>query len=181
MNAQNAHEYLPLVQALADGKTLQYLHDNEWYDYAEDKEFWFNTDASLYRIKSEPIEYEVWKGKQTGILYPLTSDDVDYDPNEFERITIREILKPESGSEQPVAEPAFDWAAFWKDAPEWCEYVAMDEDGYWYYSESKPKLFKESDGGYWGDSKKYPVSVADDKSPPTCIDWTQSLIKNPNK
>jgi hypothetical protein len=28
----------------------------------------------------------------------------------------------------------------WKDAPEWAQYVAMDEDGDWYWYELKPEL-----------------------------------------
>lgn len=33
----------------------------------------------------------------------------------------------------------------WKDAPEWANYLAMDEDGKWYWYEHEPVLM----GRYW--------------------------------
>lgn len=38
----------------------------------------------------------------------------------------------------------------WKDAPEWAQWVAQDEDGDWYWYENKPRLFDKHwmiDGG----------------------------------
>ena len=57
MNKNNAKEYLPLVQALADGKTIQYesLHEG-WRDIRNPL---FN-GMSEYRIKPEPREYNVY-------------------------------------------------------------------------------------------------------------------------
>lgn len=53
MNKDNAHLYLPLVQALADGK-LELFHRGVWTDC-------FSTDFSgsleEYRIKPEPREW----------------------------------------------------------------------------------------------------------------------------
>lgn len=51
MNAQNAKLYLPLVQALADGKQLQLRVEGEWIDLSELDFRWPATD---YRIKPEP-------------------------------------------------------------------------------------------------------------------------------
>lgn len=52
MNKANAKDYLPLVQALAEGKTIQYRNDsNEWLD-CEDPAFHQHT--SRYRVKPEP-------------------------------------------------------------------------------------------------------------------------------
>lgn len=54
MNKDNAKEFLPLVQALAEGKTIQYKHegyDKEWRDYRNPS---FHHPASYYRIKPEP-------------------------------------------------------------------------------------------------------------------------------
>lgn len=54
MNKDNAREYLPLVQALAEGKTIQIsLDGSRWQDTLDAS---FNHDASMYRIKPEPVK-----------------------------------------------------------------------------------------------------------------------------
>lgn len=35
----------------------------------------------------------------------------------------------------------------WQDAPPWAQWLAMDEDGGWWWHESKPTL--ELDSGFW--------------------------------
>lgn len=57
MNKDNAHLFLPLVQALADGKTLQLNIQGRWYDVYK---LTFECDPKDYRIKPEPIRREVW-------------------------------------------------------------------------------------------------------------------------
>lgn len=56
MTKENAHLYLPLVQALAEGKTIQ-LHVNsnppEWID--DTNGFSFVNPPEKYRIKPEPV------------------------------------------------------------------------------------------------------------------------------
>lgn len=52
MNASNAKDYLPLVQALAEGKTIQQkASDGEWFDVDD---FLMLHDPESYRIKPEP-------------------------------------------------------------------------------------------------------------------------------
>jgi hypothetical protein len=56
MNKENAKDYLPLVQALAEGKTIQVAfhfgtNDVRWEDMDE---FSFCDPAERYRIKPEP-------------------------------------------------------------------------------------------------------------------------------
>ncbi len=60
MTKDNAHLYLPLVQALADKKTIQYFKA-EWVDMPEID---FSGQASRYRIKPTPA------------LIPLGPEDV---------------------------------------------------------------------------------------------------------
>lgn len=60
MNSENAKDYLPLVQALADGRVIQVnvtygSAPEKWID-SEDIEFYH--PASSYRIKPEPRE--IW-------------------------------------------------------------------------------------------------------------------------
>jgi len=52
MNEDNARDYLPLVQALAEGKTIQLFSDGDgWEDIRSPI---FDRPAKLYRIKPEP-------------------------------------------------------------------------------------------------------------------------------
>lgn len=65
----------------------------------------------------------------------------------------------------------------WSQAPEWAEYVAMDEDGEWYWFEKKPVLgssiwrntlgrssFYEVIDASWRDSlQQRPVNIMDRK------------------
>lgn len=57
MNKDNAKDYLPLVQALAEGKTIQIKQGLVWVDAVGPS---FNYEPSYYRIKPEPPEFEVW-------------------------------------------------------------------------------------------------------------------------
>lgn len=57
MNRDNARDYLPLVQALAEGKVIQMLEGHGyWVDMVEISS---DIPASLYRIKPEPLEFWV--------------------------------------------------------------------------------------------------------------------------
>jgi hypothetical protein len=88
MNAQNAHEYLPLVQAIADGKTIQVLvKDGNWYDSPL-----LNTPPSRYRIKPEPRTYELMRSIKSGNVYELANHSY-IDNGLWEIITVQEVLK----------------------------------------------------------------------------------------
>lgn len=53
MNRQEAREILPIVQAFAEGKTIQVKAiDDLWYD--DEGSFNFNMSPERYRIKPEP-------------------------------------------------------------------------------------------------------------------------------
>lgn len=58
MNKDNARDYLPLVQALAEGKVIQghMAYSVRWEDFSGDISF--DGPASDYRIKPEPRE--IW-------------------------------------------------------------------------------------------------------------------------
>jgi hypothetical protein len=89
MNAQNAHEYLPLVQALANGETLEYYH--KYNGWAVSSEIPFDMKPSLYRIKPEP---------RTLKLYIINTNDgetvVTSHPtfdSRWKQITVQEVLE----------------------------------------------------------------------------------------
>ncbi len=57
MNKNNAHLYLPLVQALADGKTLQGdTGHGDWVDFDIIENILFNDEPERYRVKPTPVE-----------------------------------------------------------------------------------------------------------------------------
>lgn len=51
MNREQAKELLPIIQAFAEGKTIEYYSNDNWI---EDKNFNFIDKAQNYRIKPEP-------------------------------------------------------------------------------------------------------------------------------
>ena len=60
MNKDNAKDYLPLVQALAEGRTIQYsvcYGLSEWHDVDNPA---FELAPDRYRIKPEPRRAWVW-------------------------------------------------------------------------------------------------------------------------
>jgi hypothetical protein len=60
MNKDNAAQFLPLVQALAEGKTIQFnpgTSDNPQWGDVEDLSFDGNPDD--YRVKPEPREWKI--------------------------------------------------------------------------------------------------------------------------
>lgn len=60
MNKNNARDYLPLVQALADGKSLQYNvnRSDEAPELVDLEDFTFDEHFTGYRIKPDPRE--IW-------------------------------------------------------------------------------------------------------------------------
>jgi len=88
MNKENAHLYLPLVQALADGKTIQFEFNGVWTDSANHAEFTWQYDSNQYRIKPEPRTFEMWLAPH-GTMYPLSNEKHET----WERITVQEVLK----------------------------------------------------------------------------------------
>lgn len=69
MNKDNAKDYLPLVQALAEGKTIQYYSTitSKWVD---DDDFTFCLPPTYYRIKPERIKKKMWYKGDDGCMWP---------------------------------------------------------------------------------------------------------------
>ena len=87
MNKDNAKEYLPLVQAFADGKTIQVLgKDGKWYDSKL-----INTPPSRYRIKPEPRTFKLY------LIATMDGDPVltthPTSGHRWQQITVQEVLK----------------------------------------------------------------------------------------
>lgn len=93
MNTEDAKEWLPLAQAMADGKTIQNnFMQGEWKDTE-----WIETIDGLpseYRIKPEPRTFEMWLFNPMGRMYPFVEGEECFAENEqWERITVMEVLK----------------------------------------------------------------------------------------
>ena len=87
MNKTDAHLYLPLVQALADGNTLQCKDiTGEWIDLLN---VTLAGEPQHYRIKPEPRVWEVWID-QYG--YMQSTGHLSKPPTGWTRIKVIEIL-----------------------------------------------------------------------------------------
>lgn len=60
MKLSKAKEYLPFVQAAADGKTIQRRSGAEWQDWSDSAHCAFDLDPECYRIKPEP-KLRAWR------------------------------------------------------------------------------------------------------------------------
>lgn len=56
----------------------------------------------------------------------------------------------------------------WKDAPVWAKFLAMDEDGEWYWYEKKPTQY----GNCWGWGGRTGLAQTD-------TNWSQTLEERP--
>lgn len=103
MNKDNAKNYLPLVQALAEGKTIQYRPRGEdigsvafpylkWTDVSAD--LIFNHPPDRYRVKPEPIELELWYRTDVTCAYVARSTDAEtyWTEQGFRKIKVKEVL-----------------------------------------------------------------------------------------
>jgi hypothetical protein len=89
MNQQNAHKFLPLVHALADGKIIQEDFFGQWCDIETPS---FHMESSFYRIKPEPRTFEIVRSKLSGDIYSAETYDGSA-PNTWEYITVTEVIK----------------------------------------------------------------------------------------
>ena len=90
MNQQNAREYMPLVQALANGLTIQ----KDWFgQWTDSEEIHFDMKPEFYRIKPEPRTFEIVRCKLScGSIYNEATWDGS-NPEIWERITVQEVIK----------------------------------------------------------------------------------------
>ena len=88
MNKENAHLYLPLVQALADGKMLQIEMGSEWEDMDDPL---FTRPPQDYRIKPEPRVWKVWVDSH-GYIQGTVAEIVKNAPTGWKQIEVTETL-----------------------------------------------------------------------------------------
>jgi hypothetical protein len=91
MNKDNAKDFLPLVQALAEGKTVQFSHPGEGWTSITEPIFQF--PPQHYRIKPEPpkpLEFDVWVSLHLNGVSCTDKDMTEYGSN-WRKIRVREI------------------------------------------------------------------------------------------
>lgn len=62
----------------------------------------------------------------------------------------------------------------WKDAPKWANFVAQDDNGDWWWFESKPQLFE---GTWW--TGRSGLRVEDSWLSTDAVDYKESLEERP--
>ena len=94
MNKDNAKEYLPLVQAMADGKIIQLDLGNQdapyWRDVTDHS---FGHEPHRYRVKPEPPkprEWEAWILPNDHFYRAYKGDET---PAGHKLIRVREIIE----------------------------------------------------------------------------------------
>jgi hypothetical protein len=89
MNKEDAHLYLPFVQALADGKTLQAKNiQGKWIDLSEIE---FGGEPEHYRIKPEPRKWKVWLDSH-GYIQGTVAEILKNAPTGWTQIEVAETL-----------------------------------------------------------------------------------------
>lgn len=89
MNKENAAQFLPLIKALAEGKTLQIYWLGEWSDLKEPD---FTRPANFYRVKPEPREFLVWIHNDGRIREGNGTRSLPHPHPDWTKIRVREIL-----------------------------------------------------------------------------------------
>ena len=63
MTREEIKEMLPIMQAFAEGKTIQIKQEGDWFDVGKNTEVYFSESPSDYRIKPEP-KYRPFKTQE---------------------------------------------------------------------------------------------------------------------
>ena len=125
MTRKEAKELLPIIQAFAEGKEIQYRNSfNEWIDIKKNEGLSFIKTPLDYRIKPEPKyrpfknQEECWNemNKHQPFSFVVNKDSVDYfsicrvfkDEKGISRITF--ISNPYSGWDMEIVFDRFNFA-----------------------------------------------------------------------
>lgn len=85
-----------------------------------------------------------------------------------------DLIEPSSWP-HPILRRSWTWPAWLK-----ARWIAMDKNGLWWATQSRPILTIEMDSWWEGGPAITLRTGWFDFTPPPCTDWTQSLRENPN-
>ena len=93
MTREEAKKFLPIIQAFAEGKTIQIYDDEEekWIDITFE-DLYFNCIPSYYRIKPEP-EYRPFKTQEECWNEMLKHQPFGWVKNEYNYVHIECVLE----------------------------------------------------------------------------------------
>lgn len=93
MTKENAKDFLPLIQALAEGKTIQWNASGtdvpRWQDQMNPS---FDEEPSEYRVKPEAREFWLVTDKNTKQVQTVYSHEIDTLHTHLEIIHVREVI-----------------------------------------------------------------------------------------
>ena len=102
MNHSNAKQFLPLVQAMADGKIIQYKNSvrNTWDDMECDGEISFAFPPDRYRIKPEITQVKGWiiVNRSTGRILGFSDECAMYYSKDSAEYRRRRTTRPDEWS-----------------------------------------------------------------------------------
>jgi len=89
MTRDKVKQLLPVIQAYAEGKTVQHRSSptSKWHDVGIFEEITFMDDPGCYRIKPEPREWTIRPHSMSGEIPVVTGPAIDG------FIRVREILE----------------------------------------------------------------------------------------
>ena len=99
MNRETAKALLPIIQAFAEGKTIESSNTrgSDWFEHKEDVTF--NLEPTRYRIKPEPREFWIvnWNDGHTTVYSqkPSTDGAIVNHPNFRNMIHVKEVISEE--------------------------------------------------------------------------------------
>lgn len=97
MNREKAKALLPIIEAYANGETIQLLYpDGKWYDIGTDAITDWSCFVDEYRIKPKPrtfygIVYE--DGSINAVPTEKERDELFFNPRSRRKITLVEVLE----------------------------------------------------------------------------------------
>lgn len=97
MKQSEAKDFLPIIEAWAEGKTLQFkaYSSDRWVDVSGDDCVAFATDPSRFRIKPEPRKFYAIEYKCGSVAYMCSTKearDVFNSTGRGKPITLMEVL-----------------------------------------------------------------------------------------
>ena len=93
MNRERAKELLPIIQAFADGKEIEFCNNNGPWELFEECDNFTGHLCNAWRIKPEPREF--WLNTMTSAIVDYEYPSVLLEPRKAQKgwIRVREVIE----------------------------------------------------------------------------------------